>query len=53
MTARAPERRPAQRPSPQSAPPLTPRESLRFFWTQITSMRTALILLFALAVAAR
>lgn len=31
---------------------LGPVESLRFLWTQLTSMRTALVLLFALALAA-
>ncbi|WP_072041944.1 cytochrome c biogenesis protein ResB [Nigerium massiliense] len=36
----------------EDAAPLTPRESLRFLWTQLTSMRTALVLLFALAIAA-
>ncbi len=35
-----------------SAPALGPREALRFVWTQLTSMRTALVLLFALALAA-
>ena len=34
------------------AAPLGPRGTLRFLWTQLTSMRTALVLLFALAVAA-
>lgn len=38
--------------SKQAAPPMTPREFLRFCWTQLTSMRTALVLLFALAIAA-
>jgi cytochrome c biogenesis protein len=33
-------------------PALGPLGSLRFLWTQLTSMRTALVLLFALAVAA-
>ena len=32
--------------------PLAPRAAARFLWTQLTSMRTALMLLFALAVAA-
>ena len=31
---------------------LRPGETLRFLWTQLTSMRTALVLLFALAIAA-
>lgn len=35
-----------------AAPPMTTREFLRFCWTQLTSMRTALWLLFALVVAA-
>ena len=35
-----------------AAPELGWRGNLRFLWTQLTSMRTALILLFALAVAA-
>ena len=35
-----------------AAPDLGWRGNLRFLWTQLTSMRTALILLFALAVAA-
>jgi cytochrome c biogenesis protein len=34
------------------APPLGWRGGLRFVWTQLTSMRTALVLLFALALAA-
>jgi cytochrome c biogenesis protein len=37
---------------PRPAPALGLRGALRFVWTQLTSMRTALILLFALAVAA-
>ena len=32
--------------------PLAPRAAARFVWTQLTSMRTALVLLFTLAVAA-
>lgn len=35
-----------------AAPPMTTREFLRFCWTQLTAMRTALVLLFALIVAA-
>ncbi|WP_298131788.1 cytochrome c biogenesis protein ResB, partial [Micropruina sp.] len=31
---------------------LRPGETLRFLWTQLTSMRTALVLLFALALGA-
>ena len=44
--------------SPESTPPrpelprLGPLGTLRFLWTQLTSMRTALVLLFALALAA-
>lgn len=50
----APARPPA---GPPSAPdsdhaPMTPVQFLRFCWTQLTSMRTALVLLFALALAA-
>ncbi len=37
---------------PGHAPRLGPRGLLRFGWTQLTSMRTALVLLFTLAVAA-
>ena len=33
-------------------PPMTTREFLRFCWTQLTAMRTALVLLFALILAA-
>ncbi|MGQ0844312.1 MAG: cytochrome c biogenesis protein ResB [Sporichthyaceae bacterium] len=33
-------------------PPLGPRGTLRWMWRQLTSMRTALLLLFALAIAA-
>ncbi|MFX4273810.1 cytochrome c biogenesis protein ResB [Propionibacteriaceae bacterium Y1685] len=36
----------------RSAPALGLRATLRYWWTQLTSMRTALILLFALALAA-
>ncbi|MGH3363509.1 MAG: cytochrome c biogenesis protein ResB [Nocardioidaceae bacterium] len=40
-------------PTPPPAPPaLTPRELARWAWRQLTSMRTALILLFLLALAA-
>ncbi len=42
-----------QRPAPPTAPPaLSPRELGRWGWRQLTSMRTALILLFLLALAA-
>src|SRR5512145_3226935 len=42
-----------QRPAPPTAPPaLSPRELGRWAWRQLTSMRTALILLFLLALAA-
>ncbi len=47
--------RAAPRPAPgpdSAAPALGPLGAVRFVWTQLTSMRTALILLFALAVAA-
>src|SRR6188472_4246325 len=40
-------------PAPPATPPaLRPWEFLRWIWRQLTSMRTALILLFLLAVAA-
>ena len=40
-------------PTPPSAPPaLSPRELARWAWRQLTSMRTALVLLFLLALAA-
>jgi cytochrome c biogenesis protein len=39
-------------PEPQDAPPLSPVELLRWAWRQLTSMRTALILLLLLALAA-
>ncbi len=43
----------AQPPAPPSSPPaLTPKELARWAWRQLTSMRTALILLFMLALAA-
>lgn len=45
-------RPPRQRRGPEPAPPMTTREFLRFAWTQLTAMRTALVLLFALIVAA-
>jgi cytochrome c biogenesis protein len=48
-TAGTPAAEPAQR---SELPALGPRGSLRFLWTQLTSMRTALLLLFALALAA-
>ncbi len=38
--------------STSTAPPLKPREFGRWVWRQLTSMRTALILLFLLAIAA-
>jgi len=38
--------------TPAGAPPLGWRGGLRYLWTQLTSMRTALVLLFALALAA-
>ena len=44
-----PDKRPA---SGYEAPPLRPRELARWTWRQLTSMRTALILLFMLALAA-
>ncbi len=47
----APESGPT-RPVPTSAPALGVGGALRFVWTQLTSMRTALVLLFALALAA-
>ena len=43
---------PTQRPTPPTAPALGLGGALRFVWTQLSSMRTALILLFALALAA-
>jgi cytochrome c biogenesis protein len=45
----SPAAEPAQRPD---LPALGPGGALRFLWTQLTSMRTALVLLFALALAA-
>jgi cytochrome c biogenesis protein len=39
-------------PPDPGAPPLAPRELARWAWRQLTSMRTALILLFLLALAA-
>jgi len=39
-------------PRKPGAPPLTPGEFARWIWRQLTSMRTALILLFLLAIAA-
>ncbi|MFY0409699.1 cytochrome c biogenesis protein ResB [Solicola sp. PLA-1-18] len=39
-------------PKPSSAPALSTRETLRWAWRQLTSMRTALFLLLLLAVAA-
>jgi cytochrome c biogenesis protein len=50
---RAPEVRPSGPPPGQTdAPRLGWRGGFRFVWTQLTSMRTALVLLFALALAA-
>jgi cytochrome c biogenesis protein len=47
------ERLDAQPPAPPSAPPaLSPVELARWAWRQLTSMRTALVLLFLLALAA-
>jgi cytochrome c biogenesis protein len=43
---------PATATPPPSPPALTPRELARWAWRQLTSMRTALILLFLLALAA-
>jgi cytochrome c biogenesis protein len=43
----------SQPPTPPSAPPaLSPVELSRWAWRQLTSMRTALVLLFLLALAA-
>ena len=42
----------AQPGRPGDAPPLSPRELLRWSWRQLTSMRTALLLLLLLALAA-
>ncbi|MGQ0843429.1 MAG: cytochrome c biogenesis protein ResB [Sporichthyaceae bacterium] len=39
-------------PAASTPPPLGPRGTLRWMWRQLTSMRTALLLLFALAIAA-
>ncbi len=44
--------KPAKKTPIPASPALGPRGSIRFVWTQLTSMRTALVLLFALAVAA-
>lgn len=47
------DRRTADRPARRRAPgTLRGSEAVRFLWTQLTSMRTALVLLFALALAA-
>ena len=43
---------PPQRGGRQAPATLRPREAVRFLWTQLTSMRTALVLLFALALGA-
>lgn len=52
MTA-PPRTRPASRAGPPSQPPaLSARETARWAWRQLTSMRVALILLFLLAIAA-
>ncbi|WP_336923812.1 cytochrome c biogenesis protein ResB, partial [Aquipuribacter sp. SD81] len=50
MTAEAPPRPPAA-PAPRRAPDLGVVGSLRWLWRQLTSMRTALLLLLLLAVA--
>jgi cytochrome c biogenesis protein len=42
----------AASPPPSAPPPLSPRELGRWSWRQLTSMRTALVLLFLLALAA-
>ena len=47
-----PPREPAPPKKPTTAPALRPWEFLRWIWRQLTSMRTALILLFLLALAA-
>jgi cytochrome c biogenesis protein len=47
-----PPRDPTPPKRPTTAPALRPLEFLRWIWRQLTSMRTALILLFLLAVAA-
>jgi cytochrome c biogenesis protein len=47
-----PPRDPAPPRKPTTAPALRPLEFLRWIWRQLTSMRTALILLFLLALAA-
>ena len=49
--AAGPEDRPAVT-GPSAPPPLAPRELLRWGWRQLTSMRTALVLLLLLALAA-
>src|SRR4051812_9213426 len=41
-----------ERDRPRSVAPLAPREFLRWTWRQLTSMRTALVLLFLLALGA-
>lgn len=48
VTERVTEPRPEPRPGPQA---MTPRELLRWSWRQLTSMRTALLLLLLLALA--
>jgi cytochrome c biogenesis protein len=50
--ALAPEPEPPRPPAPPVVPALRPLEFARWTWRQLTSMRTALVLLFLLAVAA-
>ena len=52
MTADTAADRLSSAPESPGAPPLAPREFGRWAWRQLTSMRTALILLFLLALAA-
>ena len=51
MSADLDEQRLTSAPEAPGAPPLAPREFARWAWRQLTSMRTALVLLFLLALA--
>jgi cytochrome c biogenesis protein len=51
MTSDVDEQRLSSAPEAPGAPPLAPREFARWAWRQLTSMRTALVLLFLLALA--
>jgi cytochrome c biogenesis protein len=51
MSSDLDEQRLTSAPEAPGAPPLAPREFARWAWRQLTSMRTALVLLFLLALA--